>query len=49
MQDISGFVEFHYGFPVPEGVEGDSADAFVFEFCCDFGSLDSEISGEVSV
>ena len=49
VQDVSCFVEFHCGFPVSKGVEGDSADAFVFELICYFGSLVSEVSCEVSL
>jgi len=33
---------------MPEGVEGYSANAVVFEFVCYVGSLDSEVSGGVS-
>ncbi len=45
---VSCFVEFHCGFPVSEGVEGYSADTVAFEFIRYVGSLDPEVSGEVS-
>jgi len=48
VKDVSGFVEFHCGFPVSEGVEGYSADSIVLEFVCYVGSLDSKVSCEVS-